>query len=159
MLCDSLILSHFNYCDFLYGPTLDSNDKRRIQLVQNWCVRLIFGLKKFDRGISTKIKLLKWLRMEDRVKFHLGCYVYKLFYLPGHHPLKDRFTHRHEVHSVNVRSKMHLTMPKFSLSIFKKSFTYNTIKIFNCFARKLYSLSFLKFKSQLKTHLLSSASY
>ena len=43
MLCDSLVLSYFNYFDVIYSQYLDLNDKNRIQKVQNSCLILIFG--------------------------------------------------------------------------------------------------------------------
>lgn len=46
LLCDTLVLSQFNYCDVLYGPCLDQVEKQRIQKVQNSCLRFIYGIRR-----------------------------------------------------------------------------------------------------------------
>lgn len=35
ILCESLVLSRFNFADTVYGPCIDADDNRRIQVVQN----------------------------------------------------------------------------------------------------------------------------
>ena len=51
-LCDTLILSIFNYCDILYGPCLDAYTSMRIQKVQNSYVRLLLLLTKTSNGLK-----------------------------------------------------------------------------------------------------------
>lgn len=43
-LCESLIMSLFTYCNGIYFPFLDLQTKNRLQVMQNNCVRFIFGL-------------------------------------------------------------------------------------------------------------------
>ncbi|XP_031359025.1 uncharacterized protein LOC116182622, partial [Photinus pyralis] len=57
VLCDSLVLSRFNYCDVLYGPCLLAKDRDRIQRVQNSCLRFVFGIRKYDRISHTLPRL------------------------------------------------------------------------------------------------------
>lgn len=45
MLCDSILLSHFNFADVIYGLWLLRVDANIIQLIQNAYVRLIGGIK------------------------------------------------------------------------------------------------------------------
>ena len=44
-LCDSLVISHFTHCDIVYAPYLTEVDSKRIQELQNSCLRLIFGIR------------------------------------------------------------------------------------------------------------------
>lgn len=44
MLSESLVLSHFNFCDVVYGLCLDGVMSRWIQRLQNACVHFIFGI-------------------------------------------------------------------------------------------------------------------
>ena len=76
-LCDSLVLSHFNHCDYVYGPCLSSHDLYRIQKIQNHCIRFIFGIRRRNR-VSYKPKELSWLNMLNRRKLHALCLYYKL---------------------------------------------------------------------------------
>lgn len=65
MLCDSIILSMFNYCDVVYGPCLDLKISSRIQQIQNACVRFIFGLKRRDH-VTRYLSEIGWLKMHNR---------------------------------------------------------------------------------------------
>nr|WP_253308766.1 reverse transcriptase family protein [Rickettsia endosymbiont of Ceutorhynchus assimilis] len=75
LLCDSLILSHFNFCDHLYGPFLDSIDVRRVQKVQNSCIRFACGIRRRDR-VSHKLNELGWLSMFNRRSLHSLCFFF-----------------------------------------------------------------------------------
>ena len=155
-LCQSLVLSHFNYCDYIYGPCLDSLDRRRVQLVQNACCRLIFKLRKRDH-ISHKIKELKWLNMQNRWLHHLGNFVFKITNKAATcSRLKKKFVLRASIHSQNVRSKGKITMPRHHTAMFQRSFAYNAIKLINRLPGefKLYNIN--KFKYKLKEFLLNS---
>ena len=72
LLCNSLVLSHFNYGDVIFHPCLTKLDELRIQRVQNACIRFIFGIKKFDH-VSHKFGQLNWLSMKERRILHSCC--------------------------------------------------------------------------------------
>nr|CAH7768680.1 unnamed protein product [Callosobruchus chinensis] len=76
-LCDIFVLSHFQYCDFIYGPCLTKAERTRIQKVQNSCCRLIYGIRKYEH-ISHKIKECNWLNMDNRMKLHLANFIHKM---------------------------------------------------------------------------------
>ena len=46
-LSESLVLSFFNYSDFVFGPFLSGIERARIQRVQNSCCRLVCSLRKY----------------------------------------------------------------------------------------------------------------
>ena len=77
ILCDSLVLSHFNFADVVYHSCLTKSDALRIQRVQNSCARYIFGIRKYQ-SISHKIKELKWFTMEERRILHSCCLFHKV---------------------------------------------------------------------------------
>ncbi|KAL3286901.1 hypothetical protein HHI36_001387 [Cryptolaemus montrouzieri] len=54
-LCESLVLSHANYADVLYGPCLDVVSSNRIQKIQNCYVRFILSLPRRE-NISPKLR-------------------------------------------------------------------------------------------------------
>ncbi|KAL3288782.1 hypothetical protein HHI36_003216 [Cryptolaemus montrouzieri] len=62
MLCEALVLSHLNYCDTVYGPCLTKQNVARVQKIQNWCVRIVFNLRRTDRT-SCRRQQLGWLNM------------------------------------------------------------------------------------------------
>ncbi len=75
-LCDSLILSLFNYCDYIYF-NISGILKQKIQRVQNSCIRFSYSLKKFDH-ISSSFTKSGWLGMNYRRTIHGLCMVYKI---------------------------------------------------------------------------------
>ena len=116
-LCESLVLAHFNYCDFIYGPCLDQNDKNRIQKMPNSCCRLIFGLRKYDH-ISYTVKTLNRLSMKNRRALHLGSFAMKLINgQDTYTPLKRKLVPRSDIHTLNMRNIHKLTMPNHKRAI------------------------------------------
>lgn len=155
MLCESLVLSNFNYCDFIYGPCLDVADTYRIQKVQNTCARLIYGLRKFDH-ISHTFKNLNWLLMTNRRTLHLGSFLLKLLNNESLPPsLKNKFVFRDTVHSRDTRFSYKLTMPHHRSAMFQRSFTFNAVKLYNSLPNEFILLDINGFKLQYKKHLLN----
>lgn len=127
MLCDSLVLSNFNHCDIVYGPCLYIFESGRIKKLQNSCVRLIFGIRKYDH-ISIKFRKTKWLNMVNRRNLHFACLSQKLFNMKTPPYLHEKLTFRTDVHNLNIRFKSILRLPRFLKASFKSSFTYNFSK-------------------------------
>lgn len=154
-LCESLVLSHLSYCSFIYEPCLGTVDKGRLQRVQNSCCRLIYGLRKYDQGISVRIKILRWLNISNRAKLHLLSFAHSVILSGVPSYIKEKFTKRYQQHSVNIRSYQMFNIPRFRTSFFKKSFTYNVIKLYNSLPTSLKTCNIRTFKHKLKILLLS----
>ena len=123
-LCELLVLSHFNFCDGIYGPCLDNLDKRRIQKAQNSCLRLIFGIRR-PNPISHKLKVIKWLNMHNRRKLHMAVLYFKIVKTKVPTYLHNKLTFRTDVHNLLLRHRNTLTIPRHTKSIFRRSFSYN----------------------------------
>lgn len=155
-LCEALVLSNFNYCDFIYGPCLDFADRKRIQMIQNSCCRLIFGLRKFDH-VSHTINKLLWLNMENRRTLHLGNFVFNLINKEdSYSPLKGKLVHRSSIHTLNIRFRNKLTMPHHNLAIFRRSFLFNAVNLYNSLKPELITLDCKSFKFKFKDYLLNN---
>lgn len=148
-LCDSLVLSHCNFADNVYGPFLDAVDTRRIQKLQNSCIRLICGIRR-RRGVSYKLRELGWLNMFNRRALHSICLYYKIikFKVPPY--LYNKLKFRTDVHNLNIRRKNLLTIPSHNKEMFKKSFSYNVANLINKYEIMDFSLSVASFKKKLK---------
>ena len=89
----SLFLDFFTSCDILFSdPSLrlishvtmyycstvwaSTSHIKKLQLVQNFAVRIVLGLKKFDH-ISQGIKSLNWLTVEERLHLNDAVIVFK----------------------------------------------------------------------------------
>lgn len=153
MLTDSLILSQFTHCDTVYGPFLRQTDARRIQKVQNSCLRLIYGIRRRNR-ISHKLKEIGWLSMYNRRKLHSYCLFYKILKTKNPPYLYNKIKFRTNVHNLNLRMRNKLAIPSHKKEAFKASFTYQIASAGHVLDVPHYALSFSSFKNKHKNKLL-----
>lgn len=125
ILCDTLVLSQFNYCSALYGPSLDVDFANRIQRVQNSCLRFIFGIRKYDH-ISHKLIDIKWLNMNNRRKLHALCLYHKIIIYKKPPYLYEKITFRTDVHNINVRNKGSISPPSHKTVFFLRDVSLST---------------------------------
>lgn len=154
ILCDSVVLSNFNFADTVYNPCIDADDIRRIQVVQNSCLRLIFGIRR-GQHISHKLKELKWLNMSERRLLHSACLFHTILTKKTPPYLYRKITHRTDIHNLNIRHKGTLTPPCHRRELFKRSFSYQITAIYNSIPRNLKTKTNLTFKKEYKKYLLS----
>lgn len=153
-LSDSLVLSHFNYCDVVYNPCIDKLDAVRIQRVQKSCLRFIFGIRKYD-PVSYKLKEVKWLDMGDRRNCHSLVLFHKII-LTGCPPyLANKIEYRTDVHHLNLRYKGLISPPQHRTSFFRRSFTFNIYRLYNEVPIMYKSLMTSAFGTYMKRYLLS----
>lgn len=148
MLCDSLVLSHFNFCDVLYHSCIDSADGDRIQRVQNSCLRFICGLRRRDR-ISCMVVRMGWMNMSARRRFHSACFYYRVIITCTPPYLYNKIKFRTDVHTLNLRHKSTITVPKHRLEMYKRSFSYGVASVFNSIPNNLKT-SFAHFRRGVK---------
>lgn len=150
-LCESLILSQFNYCSQLYSICLDQATIYKIQKLQNSCLRFTYGIRKFQH-ISHKLSDAGWLNMRNRfkVQFLSLCHAVITQQLPEY--LHEKVRYRTDVHHLGIRRSTFIYPPKHSLAIFERSFTYNIYKMWNALPEILTTSSSRVFKKRL-THM------
>jgi len=155
MLCESLVLSQLNYGDAVYGPCLTTFDKTRIQKLQNSCLRLIFGIRKFDR-ISHTLQTANWLNMKNRIFLHSAVLYSKILTKKSPPYLFNKITYRCDVHTLNIRFKGTLTPPMRATEIMKRSFSYNIASCINSLPNNIKNvISVKRFKNLLFKRLLN----
>uniref|UniRef100_A0A1Y1M3U5 Reverse transcriptase domain-containing protein n=1 Tax=Photinus pyralis TaxID=7054 RepID=A0A1Y1M3U5_PHOPY len=155
ILCEALVLSHFNHCDTVYGPCLDVSDMKRIQRMQNSCLRLIFGVRKHDH-ISNKLVEVKWLNMANRRLLHAATLYHRIITTKVPPYLYSRIAFSGDAHNVNIRSKNVLRPPRYYTTIFQRSFTYNVFKLYNSLAYELKNCTVKQFNNRFKKILYLS---
>ena len=109
ILADSLVFSYFNFCDMAF-MNMDEFLKKRIQKIQNLCLKFIFNTKKGERWSSATLrKNIKWLSMNEKTLNGLSL-LFKM--LKGDAPdyLKDLLTLTSEISDIPTRTypKNHL---------------------------------------------------
>ena len=133
VLCESIVLSQFNYCDIVYS-SMDKYLKQKIQKVQNLCLRFIFDIKRNDvTDYNMLRKDLKWLDMNFRRLKHGLTLIYKILHNLAPNYLRDSFSLVNEIHNVNTRrSNSDIWIPKNIPShIHRRAYTFEMAKIYN----------------------------
>lgn len=152
LLCNSLVLSPFTYCSTMYGPCTDVNDQKRIQRVQNSCLRFAFNVRRHHH-ISHTLRLCNWLNMRNRMILKAACmyHVVIINKAPGY--LYDKISFRTDVHNINIRSRGLITPPLHKTCLYERSFSYNVYKIYNAVPDGFKKMSLGKFKNSLRQYI------
>ncbi len=153
-LCNTLILSNFNYCDVLF-LNLSVNLQNKIQKVQNACLRFSYSVRKYDH-ISPSLYASGWLNMYNRRCLHSLCMVYKIKNNLAPSYLKDILYRNVVPHLHLTRHSNHIPIPSFHTSIKEKSFFVKAVRDFNALPTDIRdSISISSLKSKLYKHLLN----
>lgn len=153
-LTDTLVLSHFNYADAVYGPCLTAVDTNRIQRVQKSCLRYIFGIRKYE-PVTYKLKDAKWLTMQLRRQLHSACLFHGIIKFERPPYLYRKIKFRSDVHTLNLRYKGLLSPPLHHTAAFLRSFTFNIYALYNRIPPPLKVMNIASFKASYKQMLMS----
>ena len=153
-LCESLILSKFNYCDILF-TNLSVQLQYRLQKVQNSCIRFIFQLRKKDHArINNYLTKLKWLNIKNRQLLHSHLQVFKIIHNLS--PEYLSFDTVSNVHQHNTRQSDQLYVSTRRTSRSSHSFMSRAPLWYNCLPNDVKSCNSINtFKQKCKHYLLS----
>lgn len=153
ILTETLVLSHFNFCDTVYGPFLTKLDQHRIEKVQRCCMRYIFMIGKYD-SVTYKLKDLDWLTMDRRRLLHMMTLYHKILSSKTPPYLYRRMTFRCDVHNLNIRSRSLLSPPPHRTALFQKTFSFQIYKTMNSVSHSVLVLQPRTFKKKIREQLL-----
>ena len=77
LLCNSLIQPHLDYASAAWFPNLTSKMKKKIQIVQNKCIRFCLQLSNRTHIGFEQFEKINWLSCEDRFRQTLCSAVFK----------------------------------------------------------------------------------
>ena len=155
LLINAFVFSKLFYCSTVWSNTSKSN-VRKLQRVQNFAARIIFGFRKFDH-ISQGIKSLKWLPVKDRLYLNDAIMMYKCINKLAPDYLADKFVQRSHIHNRNTRSRNQLDIPRCRISTGQRSFVYRGTQLWNSLSYDVRTAKCPKvFKRRLINILLSS---
>merc|ERR1711972_813467 len=103
IIIEYYVLAKINYCDILY-QNITAELKNKLAKFQNWCIKFVFGLKKYDHVSQYYIKH-KILNMNQRINLHSLTQVHKLKKGIGPEYLLNKLKTRKDVHDYNTRRK------------------------------------------------------
>ena len=152
-------MNHLSYRRLIFvivfmDPVWIMIDQKRIQKLQNSCLRLIFGIRRRER-ISYKLKELKWLNMHNRRVLHATCFFYKIIKYKTPPYLHEKIVYRTDVHNINIRRKNIISIPRHYKQLFKRSFSYCVALYINKFGINDFSASCASFKKKIKLLLFA----
>lgn len=144
-LVNSLIMPHFDYCDFLLTD-LKLKQQRKLQIAQNACIRFIFDLRRYDH-VSEFYGQTNILSIEKRRNFHSLLLLHKILNNCYQTQLLQNFK---MLTLERSRSSRLLCIPRHNTVSYSKSFTVTVIRIWNSLPTYLKQISdFRKFKTRL----------
>jgi len=149
-LVKSLIMPHFDYCDYLLTD-INSSLHKRMQIAQNSCIRFIYDLRKYDH-VSKYYQISEIFPLKTRRIFHSLLLLHKILNTKQPLTIAGQFKH---LTQERARSSKLLCVPKHHTSLYNKSYTVSTTKHWNNLPRKIKSSkSFQIFKKSLISWLL-----
>jgi hypothetical protein len=148
LLIQSYVCSRFTYCLSIFGST-DKTRMNKLQLMQNYAARVIYGIGKFDH-VSHLIQKLEWLRIDNLYTYRLGLMTSKCFssLVPGY--LSELICNNSRNHKYNTRYKDALLLPKIRTNYGKMTFTYKASEFWNSISLTLRSLPYRMFLGPFK---------
>lgn len=153
-LAQSLLLPILDYADVSYLDLTEAQ-LNKLERLQNFCLRFIFGLRKYDHVSEFRAKL-KWLPIRLRRNAHILSLLYTVLFNPSSPSyLKRRFEFIRDTHTISLRStdNMQLMMPVHSTRFYDHSFTVQAIRLWNALPVRIRHAETLNsFKRLIKEH-------
>ena len=128
LLIKSYVFTKLFYCSSVRANTSQANI-HKLQLAQNFAVRIILGLRKFDH-ISEGLNSLGMLKVKDRLEINDLAPKY----------LGDQLQMRSSVCTRVTRSANNLNIPRCRLVTGQRRFAYRAVKIWNGLSNDLRTL-------------------
>ena len=77
MLCYAFIQPHFDYACLAWYPNLAEKTKKKIQIMQNKCIRFCLRLDKMQHISDEDFRLINWLPTSKRVDQFINTITFK----------------------------------------------------------------------------------
>lgn len=157
LLCDSLVLSILNYGDIVYGPYLSVADKRRLQKIQNLCIRFVTHVPPCSH-VTPYLRSFNCLKLQERRFIHYTAFLNKIVQSGRPCYLSDKLCKRSASHNLNLRHvNLTFSIPSHSTSFFKHCFSYLSVYLYNNLLSKLPESSNASLKKTLRNGVLTES--
>ena len=150
----SMILSKLDYCNILLN-NITKKDLKRLQRLQNKCVRLIYQLTRSSH-ITPWLDKLHWLPVSERIIFKTLCYVFKSLHNLSPEYISNCIRIRSRPSAMTTRSSstIMLEVPPSRKLAGDRSFSVASAQHWNKLPNSVKVAKDIdSFKSQLKTYL------
>lgn len=147
-LCNTLILSLFDYGDIVYDASLSAGLAKSIQKIQNSCMRFSFNIP-YRHHITPYLNSNSILSMCNRRKCHMLSFIYKVL-KTGKPPYLNSLFNSHE-HSYFTRNVNNFKVPQHRTAAFQRSFSFVAIQLWHQIPKCVQELSYEKFVNSVKS--------
>lgn len=122
--------------------------------MQNKCVRMAYGVRKFGR-ISEKFRMSGWLNVRNMFIFHSGCLFHKIITSGKPAYLYNKIKFRTDVHNINIRHRNAVTVPVHRTVFYEGCFSYTVANVYNALPGELKTLNSRKFANRFRELLFA----
>ena len=129
LVINYFVFSKLQYCSTVWSNTSNSNIDK-LEKVQNFALRIILGLGKYDH-ISDGLRSLKWLLIREKLILNDATMMHKCISKLVPDYLADMFKLRSQGHDRQTRSSGALDIPLCRLSTGQRSFPFRGAKLWN----------------------------
>ena len=152
-LYDSLVASHLNYADIIWSGCNETN-KKKLQNVQNFALKSILGMKKYDSATDA-LKILKYLNLEEKRNIHEAVFAHKA--LTSKMPTLITTEYLNLLSYEDHRSAMkgNLQIPRHKKNLYKSSVLYRTVNAWNNTSPTIRTEDAGKFKRELQKNMVT----
>ena len=151
-LYDSLVASHLSYGDIVWSGCGVTN-KKKLQGVQNFALKSILGMRKYDSA-SEALRTLKYLSLEEKRNIHEAVFAHKALTGKMPHNLTgyiDLLSHE----DMRSAQKGNLKIPKHKKTQYESSVLYRTVKSWNKTDASIRTEETSKFKKELQKTMVT----
>lgn len=92
--------------------------------------------------------------MENLYKYNLTVFTHKILATSIPHYLREKLIFRHDMHNSNLRFADKLALPQYHTAMFQRSFTYNSVTLYNSLPSRLKNLPVNSFRKNAKAYFL-----
>lgn len=149
---NSIVKPHFEFCSTIM-LMFNNEMVNRLQILQNKAMRIILKKNRFVSK-SVLLKSLNWLNVDQRIKFNVLIFVFKI--INGHLPnyLMEKLKYVEDLTQYNLRNKLDFRLEFFRNTKTQNSLIYKGLKLYNELPLELKNeKNLLKFKKKLELYV------
>jgi len=154
MLCNALIQPNFDYACTAWYPNLNKNLLKKLQIMQNKCIRFCLQLDNRSHIGEAQFKKINWLPVNDRVSQISNVFVFKYFAKKTPYYIGELFENL-ENRSISTRNSfLKLRQPSVKTNFGKKALFFTAPALWNklsCDLKQCKSVN--SFKHAIKRNL------
>ena len=156
LLCNAIIQPHFDYGCSAWYPYLNKSLKKKLQTLQNKCIRFCLNLNNRDHIGLTEFEKINWLPINDRFEQCISSTTFKFFNKRSPAYMNDVFKPAGHPNTNTRASFIKLIQPLRNTNYGQKTLSYLAANTWNSLPVSLKATDGLNtYKDKIKKHFLN----